>query len=105
MCRFESRHKYLGVKPSLDFLWVRAFQEQFDSFLEIGSRLLNGRALAGHVEFGTQGDIHIALFLHDGSITILGHTGIPSFLPIQGHQDKLNQKLRENILAACPEIS
>ena len=63
MRSFEPRHQYLAVETLLDFFRVRALQEEFDGFLEICQRLLNRRSLAGYVEFGTQGNIQIALFL------------------------------------------
>ena len=71
----QTRHENLAVEPVLDFRGISRFKEQFDGFYQIASRLFDGAPLTRDVQFGTQGNIAIALSFYDpGKLLELFHT-------------------------------
>src|SRR2546427_2997443 len=73
MRRVEPRDEHLAVKPAIDLPRVGRLQEKLDRLLEIGCGLFDGGPLAGHVEFGAQGDIEVAFFFQNRRVTACGH--------------------------------
>ena len=62
----QAGHVGLPRAPPLDFRGIGRLEEEFQGFLEILPRLLDGVSLTGDIEFRTKGDISVPFSLDDG---------------------------------------
>ena len=74
----KSRDKDFQVHPCCYFSRVCGFEKEFERFLQIASRFLDGVALTGDIQFRTQRDIAVIFAFNDcGELAGMFH-GNPS---------------------------
>ncbi len=73
---FESGNQGMRSQGKANLALGRGTNVETDGLPEVGKGLLHGPALAGHVEFGAQGDIPASLPLHDRRKTVAHDSSI-----------------------------
>ena len=66
MGRFERSHLHAPVEPTLDFFFIRIFQQQLDGLFDHPFCVFNRAPLAGNAQFRTRGHKPILFAFDDG---------------------------------------